>query len=1341
MITKKMEADLKAKGFSQGEIDKMTPQQAHDALTAAAEEPVAAEPAAAKPAAEKPPTPLDDAIGAAEDSAAAGDAKGAQVNLAEAERLLGTEKLKKADKESMLTRVARVKAAIGEKPKPVKPTPKGKAKQEAPPPSTPETTDPAVVRIADRDYIRDENGNWHRYGKGMAKRLVGNRTLKDRLNAVWEARQAIAEDVAAQKEEVAKAKLRAKAEKEKKPAAKTESTAAPVPRTRETPSREEIGEGEPQAPPPGTKIAHSTWGEGEVVGPGPGPLTRVRFKDGSEYNFPNKVLLKWMKAPEAPKSVEPAEPGKTKEDAARMAEAEQRDIQFRETMRKAMADRVKKEKFTKGNFLRRNEPLGTKPKARAAPPEMVDKAQMYKGLAIYKEKSNYKPWRVHHESSGKLLGQFETEADAKAFALRATDEFKFDFTRPEADVVARQKEFGKAKFARIVADPYEWLVDAGLRLKRRANNEGGYISGDILNDAHEFGRRLYQRGMSYADWAVNMVKNLGEKIVGHLRTIWDSVTGRNILAHARERGGASPGGPPPDAGLRGVKHFDSRVDAEKFVADNRADFASHTIIDQGGPGVDVVYRKAPPGPTPAIDKTGQSTRPVTTSTGAVILPRYNPWKVNAPPKVNAGNGSTIKPPPPGSALGPTPPGANPPGTWAQRMVNDFRRRWEGWVPRSRAAMTLEPDTVAINTHQKWIELPIRMMLKFTDTQWYKSLEKLNRQQIADAEYAAVTRYRRLIDQGQGKDQAFVNAVQGNPLRDYFVHRRNMVLEERSAAKILDVDAPGLIDDPYLPRLTTRENQILVTIGGTKTGVVSQLRRSLGTFDQSRKYDTMHDGYANKVEYREPIEAILQRERVSAQFISTAKALQNLKDGGIVHETYADALAQRKPNYPKNEAPVKMEGFGGKDYWIRNRQEAGFIDQNFNNVGSKSQFSTFVQMANTYTRNPNLWNPLPHITKNMFFKYVMARINNATLKADTAEYARATNKELRDRFHQVFSVGEESVRMSDIMAKGSPSWFARVTQRGLLINEPSQKFIFEKADPEMRYALWKSYIRKGMGDQEAANHVYIDLIRYDENSGGLNFWKSIPGNFFSTWRTGSYVTMYKALRAHPVRTMLFFGAVEYMREIIYRKYGMWTHLPIDYWDSPMAEGVESVFKAQKEIALGRNPLKAGGDVALKTGAIVGMTALFGPGGGQAPTTIKDVMDAVQGDTAATTRLLNMFWGVSQLFNVPQEFVAYTRDGNQKHLVNIVTNAAFGTHEAIKYEPRRLGKWIPEWLPGMQYSDAQKAYARLREERETKGIKAAKTYEQRHGVTRGWWQGSEEAQIEDLLRGAGVLRQRR
>jgi hypothetical protein len=153
-----------------------------------------------------------------------------------------------------------------------------------------------------------------------------------------------------------------------------------------------------------------------------------------------------------------------------------------------------------------------------------------------------------------------------------------------------------------------------------------------------------------------------------------------------------------------------------------------------------------------------------------------------------------------------------------------------------------------------------------------------------------------------------------------------------------------------------------------------------------------------------------------------------------------------------------------------------------------------------------------------------------------------------------------------------------------------------------------------------------------------------------------------------------------------------------------------------------------------------TVMFGPGGGQAPHTISDVMKTLQGDPGQWARIVNMFWGISQLFNMPQEFNAYLKDKDPKHLALILSSAAFSTHAALKYEPHRLAKFVPEWKPfGIEIGLTKSALVReaeaLQAKVQAKTEKARETYERRHGISASLEYRTEAGQMEALRRAAG------
>src|SRR5207237_2893386 len=127
----------------------------------------------------------------------------------------------------------------------------------------------------------------------------------------------------------------------------------------------------------------------------------------------------------------------------------------------------------------------------------------------------------------------------------------------------------------------------------------------------------------------------------------------------------------------------------------------------------------------------------------------------------------------------------------------------------------------------------------------------------------------------------------------------------------------------------------------------------------------------------------------------------------------------------------------------------FLEQNLKTSGS-NPLSRMSQLANTYIRNPSLVNPLPHTTKNMLFKYLLARVGNLKFKADVKEFSSATPNELKTRFEKVMPFTQSGDRLPQLTAREVGSWAEKLAGRGLSINKPSSWFIFGKAAHAMRY---------------------------------------------------------------------------------------------------------------------------------------------------------------------------------------------------------------------------------------------------------------------------------------------------
>lgn len=1023
----------------------------------------------------------------------------------------------------------------------------------------------------------------------------------------------------------------------------------------------------------------------------------------------------------------------------------------------------------------------------------------------------------------------ETEAEKKA-------QVKYGWQQKKAGTTGDlgQMELGGEVPGKAQPD----LFAQGKKIKLRAKNEGGFVNPEVLKDAAAFGQRLYQKGMSYAQWAGKMLRHLGDGIRDHLKTIWDDLTSRR-LPRAGERGAVGPGRAPGAltqesfraAAKQGghdpkdpkvFEHWKTHLESlplpgETFaqhaarvpaVEVNKAnyDFAlsngqillakqiKTAALKRGAifeapaarpstrarprvtesPPNEITVKDAatgktstfivPPDRVPAqinyhlkkLDEIVSAPKDALKKAADLANlptpggPRPDDWHpdiTDAPAEVDLETGGVTREPPPGSNNGEPPAGSNvdPAKYWAQNNRRSIKDWWESFWPRDRKMIEQDPETGAhmIIAHQNFIADSVDGFYENLNTRAHHNIRDLNHdpQLIADAEDVAVKHFDSLINDPENPmhpEVALDEAIRDSPLREVFEDMRDNEPIDDAAADMLGVPRPKKVTGPYLPRITSRGSELIIELGHKTKGIVSQMRKSIGIFDESRVHRTMMDGINREkggpVVYKTPFEAWLQRKKVGALLRATANAVDYMRKNGGIFDTPEAARAASKDG----KTAIKIEGLGGRDYWAKSRQQAIFIDHNFSNLGrGRHPIGRAVELLNSYIRNPNLVNPLPHITKNMLYKYLLRTVRGDRLAADWLEFRNNSNPELRAEFEKYIRTPKTFLRIPQLMARELPTGLTKLIGKRIALNEFSQKIIFQKADPAMRYSLWKHYLRQGMNPAEAAGHTWIDLVRYDANSGGMSLWKSIPLNFFTAWRTGTYVSIFKAMKEHPYRTLAFIGATEYMREAVFRKSLTWTHMPIDYVTAPIAEVIDGIDKANKAIKLGANPVKAYAGVALGAAQIIATTAAFGPGGAQGPDSIKKFIDIVFGGGSVIdkAKATNMFWGLAQLANMPQEFLAWRKDGDPKHIALIFSNLALGTHEAIKYEPRRLGSLIPESWPGMQKTPEFKEAQRLREKREQKTIKAGVTAEKRHGVTAGFYEAPGDIQWEQLRRGAG------
>ncbi len=92
----------------------------------------------------------------------------------------------------------------------------------------------------------------------------------------------------------------------------------------------------------------------------------------------------------------------------------------------------------------------------------------------------------------------------------------------------------------------------GLKLKVD-RSRGGFIDPPTLAEVADFGRRVYQKGMSFGNWSAQMLRHLGSKIGPYLQAIWRSITGADFLPNSREGGALfSSGGKRPKTAPLGL---------------------------------------------------------------------------------------------------------------------------------------------------------------------------------------------------------------------------------------------------------------------------------------------------------------------------------------------------------------------------------------------------------------------------------------------------------------------------------------------------------------------------------------------------------------------------------------------------------------------------------------------------------------------------------------------------------------------------------------------------------------------------------------------------------------------
>jgi len=503
------------------------------------------------------------------------------------------------------------------------------------------------------------------------------------------------------------------------------------------------------------------------------------------------------------------------------------------------------------------------------------------------------------------------------------------------------------------------------------------------------------------------------------------------------------------------------------------------------------------------------------------------------------------------------------------------------------------------------------------------------------------------------------------------YRTEQVVKDQAARSYLGLGDIPEVSGPYFPRLTDQEARQVYDVFKHGRGLKEEVQQTVRSFQKSRTFETQVEGTMHGIVYEDPRKAWLLREWNSIKLQETAALMQQL-EGRVLFKTReeAQAASRLKQAYP-------LEGLPGSQdrWWATSKEEARFLYQNL--TRPEGRLGGSVHIINQLFRNPNLLNPLPHVVKNMAVKYTLAGGNPARLLPDAKEWLRGTNPQLKAEFDAVMPFtkhGETSIQMMQPYL--SDSTLTKLFASAGNLNKPSSKFIFAVADPAMRYSLWKMYRLKGLSPQEAANNVWVDLIRYGTRSELVDTWKSIPMNFFVPWRVGTITSLAKQFQNKPFRqgllgpplwaatrpfkTALVLGTLEYLREMHYRETGRTFHMPADYVDGPVTK------------LLG-DPIKAA--------YIAATWMLFGPGGEYAVKNLVDILNVVRGKEDFG-KIKEMFWGIGQLYGAAKEMVQFEKDGNTQHLVNVLTSAALSEHDTSGYRPERLSQYLPEWMPAQE-----------------------------------------------------------
>lgn len=624
-----------------------------------------------------------------------------------------------------------------------------------------------------------------------------------------------------------------------------------------------------------------------------------------------------------------------------------------------------------------------------------------------------------------------------------------------------------------------------------------------------------------------------------------------------------------------------------------------------------------------------------------------------------------------------------PGKWAQMWAAE-KQRWGQELP---VLKTHEGSPVITNieslhvyaedymenlTKQPWV----KTLMKYGDNTKLAPLEK---QWIAD--YKAGRQPSNMPDDFK---QMFARM-------DALLDEENTIRRSRGLAEISKVDGP------YIPRMTDEDFHLMRTLQNGETG--AKTSQSIGSFGQARTLETLAEGMTKGVTYKDWRHALLFRESRSAVLRATDKMMTDLEGQGVLFRTKEAAEAASLTGKAFSSDGLPFAPKGGQ-WWVRSAEERQFLLQNLRSAGDGA-LNTLRAWGQQWVRNPSLVNPLPHIIKNMGLKQmqqaIVGGLNPAKVIKNSLAYRQAQlveqskhtsaldprlpfrksaellypkGADMIDEFKAVMPFTESGNTLWEIMESAGPKTMIQQMSRGVgQLNALSRQKIFAEWDPAMRYGLWREYVRKGHSPQEAANHAWIDLVRYGTKADRIDFWSSVPFNFFVPWRVGTLRTMNKALQSSPVRFAAFMGAVDTIREMDYRYNNRWTHLPYDYMERP----IMTLIKDGKEEAL----------------TTLGATLIAGPGGEYMFRTIRNILNNLEGK-GQLGDLKTLAWGIAQVYDLWPQYEAYMKDGKAEHITDMLGLVMLGRHATPYGAPRRFGELIPEGLirkhPGVVQGEA-------------------------------------------------------